>query len=285
MNSSKVSIYNLKSKDWKQIKIDEVENHNYYRFFAATIYKDKLFLVGSIYPAIMIIDFKTYKTKYISQMYDKYMDEQSKNLDCFFRTDIACVESKLYIASCQKNEVVIFDMDNFNFETVVIGNDDNKYSGIAWDGESFWLSPRHNSSIVKWNPNGNTLREFKLDMLSGKKYSFTGVIYSGQNIIFPGMQCGKSMIVNEKKDADPEIRELDNNYYLFYMNDGEYNYAMTADGKFMVFKINTPGIIVNEYTASVDNAELVEFSLFHGNIVKESDFFKLNDFLDGVLVK
>lgn len=64
LNSKYVSIYNVDTKEWNQIEVQNLETFENDKFFSAYIYKDKLFLIGASCPAIMILNLKDYSVLY-----------------------------------------------------------------------------------------------------------------------------------------------------------------------------------------------------------------------------
>ena len=69
------------------------------------------------------------------------------------------------------NHVGRFNLDDYSWEWYSIGKEVYRYSGIAWDGKSFWLAPRYIGNIVKWNPDNDEYEEIVTD-----NRNFLGVI-------------------------------------------------------------------------------------------------------------
>lgn len=62
--------------------------------------------------------------------------------DAFFRTHHAVRGEWLYLASCVDNTVLKFNLKTNEYKWLSIGSDDNKFSGIVYSLNDFWLSPR-----------------------------------------------------------------------------------------------------------------------------------------------
>lgn len=275
LNSKYVSIYNIDKKNWKQIKVQDMGKYDNDKFFSAYIYENKLFLIGACYPAIMIIDMSNYNVKYEKRMFDERIYDKEKSHDCIIRSDIVCVKNKLYMASCVSNHIGVFNLDDYSWKWISVGKDKNRYSGIAWDGEYFWLSPRYFGSVIKWNPYNN---ECKKTDIKGK--NFLGVIYDGTNLVFPGAHNNKTVIINNKNN-NIKIMEED---YIFYLNDGEDNCAMTSKGEFVIYNTNNMLHQSLKFNVNINSHEILQKIISSGKICNENTYIQMTDFLKEIVI-
>ena len=134
MNGKKIWFYRLEGKIWHSLYIKNEKLQRKVR--QAFIYKDKLFMVGCHYPAIICVDLITEDVKYIEAPFKVVQDIYIKrDLYGYFRHDCVLKENLLYFASFITNKVLLFNLEDFHWEYVTVGKSENGYSGIAWDGK------------------------------------------------------------------------------------------------------------------------------------------------------
>lgn len=280
MNAPNVSIFNLNDKSWKYVKVRDIEKYNYDRFFSAEIYEDKLFLIGSTYPSIMVVNLSDLSAEYISEMYIPLYELLPRFKDCFVRAGVAKVNNTLYISSCLNNQVLIFNMDDYQWEKVEVGEKGNRYVGIAYDGSDFWLAPRRQGNIVRWNERTGVTQEYSLDYMDRDQYYFGSVVFDGNNIIFPGMQSKHTVIIDPTvKNPFDERKEIPENFSFYFAMD-ERNYGMTDTGKFMIYDSNCPTEPLLERKAVLSCGQLID--AHRGKVMLENTVFGLKHFIDGI---
>ena len=86
--------------------------------------------------------------------------------------------------------------DEYRWEKV--GSDGNRYSGIAWDGKAFWLSPRKHTSIVRWIL-GVGIEEFDISRDYQEGNNFGGVVYYDDKIYILSLESDFSLIFDVSK--------------------------------------------------------------------------------------
>ncbi|MCL2391769.1 MAG: hypothetical protein FWC66_04055 [Oscillospiraceae bacterium] len=107
------------------------------------------------------------------------------------------IEESLFFPSKQANIVLELNVISMKTKIHKVGVAHNKYHGITFDGESFWLTKHlmqgtydpHNS-VVRWNKDTGVCKEFLLEPITKKAIVscsfFRDIIYSGGKIwIFP----------------------------------------------------------------------------------------------------
>lgn len=278
INSKNVSFFDVDRKIWKQIEVDCSKGYKKNKFFSAHIYNDKLFLVGAAYPAIMVINMNDYSVDYIMGIFDERIKDSNYAQDCFVRVDTVLKENKLYMASCVSNHICIVNLDNYSWKWKKIGDSYNRYSGIAWDGRRFWLAPRYRGSIIIWDSVADVIKPLCRNM---QYKNFTGVVFDGRYIIFPGMNQKRTLYIDSKSDdfADDNVIEREE-CYIFFENRSGYNYAMTDTGEFVVYAAEKINGIRKKYRFVVgNNSEFVKNSFETGCVNFESEFMTLDDYI------
>lgn len=194
----------------------------------AVLYGERLFIIGADYPAMICLDLNSKKITYIREPYQRPIREKKKQRDIFFRKDYVLKDGFLYLASCLDNYVLKMNLDTFSFEWKEVGSRANKYSGIAWDGEYFWLSPRTNTPVVKWDGK-NCTEEISLpDGFKNPRTLFHGIVYTGEILLLPGKNQPNSLIVY------PETGNLsvtEGQYWFYQRLNGDEFLAQRTDGQ------------------------------------------------------
>ena len=60
-------------------------------------------------------------------------------------------ENWLYTPILQTNQILKLELETGSYELISVGDRENQYVGIVWDGDAFWLAPRKNGVYVKWD--------------------------------------------------------------------------------------------------------------------------------------
>lgn len=284
MNAKNIWKLNLMSKQWKSYDRKDIPNWTIQKdMFQAIAYKNKIFFIGCLYPAIIVLDTLNDKMEYIEEPY-KILNLKAKEAgDACFRTDYVQIENNIYMASCVSNEVFKFNMDTYEFDFISIGDEQFKYSGIAYDGKDFFLSPRKNTPIVIWD-GYEGIKSLELPSIFKERNGmvFGGVCYDEGKLIFPACFWDKSIVIENKTDM-----KIENVGYYFYKQiddktvvnlrktneltikyDGfEYKYTLEIDDK----KIHT-----YLYSAAVTN------DISSNSILTESDSVDLGMFINAI---
>lgn len=151
--SDSILIYHPHEKKWDSIRIVSNNENENGLFQSGTIFEDWLYLLGCQYPAIVKVNLCNYNIEKIWTPFEEVINKY--NGDCYFRSDIAVNDNKLFAASCVSNRVLEFNMLTNEYRWYKVGAGENKYSGIAFDGSNFWLAPRRTGPGVCWNPTTN----------------------------------------------------------------------------------------------------------------------------------
>lgn len=213
MRARDIWIYDLGNEQWKKIERKHTGEKEYHEeIFRAVEYNNYLFMIGSNYPYIVRMDLNNYELTYLSAPYASLIPFKRKS-EAYFRCDFCRRENRLFLASCLNNFVLCLNLDTLDYEWKEVGESGFCYSGIAWDGENYWLAPRRTTPIVKWDGNDGT-EYFPLSRdFEETQYSFLGVQYYDGKLIFPGMSQKKTLVINPNDQRDIEIKEDE---YLFY---------------------------------------------------------------------
>lgn len=201
MCADKIWRYDLTNREWKGYERKILDNWTDSKdMFQAVLYKGKIFFIGSFYPAIIILNPETEEMEYVTEPYKNRIEVSKETRDCWFRTDYVLRDNVLYMASCVDNTVLHFNMDNYEFSYLKVGDDDLKYSGIGWDGEYFYLSPRKDGPFLIWDGE-KEVKKINVDIDSEKKLAvFGGVMCIDGKVIFLASFSKNTVILSPKEN-------------------------------------------------------------------------------------
>jgi hypothetical protein len=251
MNGKKIWFFHIAEKKWRSVSIKNEDIQRKVR--QAFIYRERLFMIGCHYPAVVSIDLRTKEIEYIDAPYKAVKNYYKKASGVgYFRHDCVIKEHLLYIASFITNKVLIFNLDNFEWKYITIGNSENGFSGIAWDGEFFWLSPNNEPFVIRWD--GKKLYEKYSFSCQSKDeiVMFTGVVSCGKNIIFPAKDAKYTLMF--RKTNGEEWVQIEKRYSFYNICNNEVIYG-TTDGKIGIIRPNNESFIIQ---CSCKISELLE---------------------------
>ncbi len=208
-----VWIFNLLDNNWKKIKIRDEEMAGDVRFLSSCIHGKKLYMFGCYYPAIVVVDLDDGTVSYDKEVLSHLTEIANEKKESYFRKDFVKEEGKVYLASCLNNQILEYDLDGGSYLWHTVGDKYDRFSGIAYDGCSFWISSRVQGKILKWDKHG-----FLTYLLNkGGKCSlpaFTGILTDKDGcVLVPNMNYGASF---KKKKNEEVFYEMDSREYFFY---------------------------------------------------------------------
>lgn len=229
LNAKKLWIYNTELKKWNSIDIRNADkSNNELKFFASCIYKNKLYMFGFRYPAIIIIDLETECVVYDEDSLKKVTVCSQKKHDGIFRTNYVKKSNYIYLASCVSNQVFKYNLEEYKGRWYDIGESSDRFSGIVFDGEYYWLSPRMNSKVIKWDGKCK-IENYYLkndDKGDGRVHNLGIAIDENRNIVIPSLDDTLSYI--KTKDEEYFEKKIENKYLLFRNTGKELIYTNLA---------------------------------------------------------
>lgn len=145
-NARSVHFYNINSKTWRKSKCIK-EEYNHCMYIEALIHNDKLIMIGADEPNIIEMDLDDLSFKIVNMCFEKY--KVTGELIC--RGGYSVFNNVLYIAIATKNVVVGIDLEDWSDKEYNIVGEVGGFSGIARIDGNYWLAPRKNGNIIKWN--------------------------------------------------------------------------------------------------------------------------------------
>lgn len=138
---------------WKDDKVKA-------KFIDVHLYQDTIYVMPAAFPGILEIQCQTNEISIRSEWIQKIPPEMSHTDLAFFRKSL-CINDRIYAPSCKANLVLVFDLKNKECTVKRVGSSNCRFSGICREHENFWLSPRENGPIVKWNETEDVWQEYR----------------------------------------------------------------------------------------------------------------------------
>lgn len=282
MNARWLSYLSTDGKNWKSIEIEDKGCMS--RFFGGVIYNNQIHMIGSCYPAIVVVDLITSKIETLgTEIYDSLRNAQEQHNDCYIRKDFAIVDRKLYAASCVSNYIIIYDLQKKSVEMRCVGCDGMRFSGIAYDGKNFWLSARNTMEFYKWNDITDKIETFVIEDGKRDECYLGGVSFDGRNIVLTGMKSKYSYIIDPTADnVLPSIVKIGQSF-TFVKNQGKVNYCMTPEGIIEVRSVDDFNKILRKINVNIEDAVAFNYINKYDGIIQESNSLTLSSFLDAVV--
>lgn len=251
--TKKIWIYDLVSEQWQNLILKEQDHLIGTGNICQThIYKNKLFLVGSGYPAILCLDLENNSCKYIKDPYNDIAARHPNPDYLYFWYFGVTLDNALYLASNLDNYVLKFNMDTLAYDWIKIGDDNATYWGMTWDGSNFWLSPRPGGDIIKWDGK-NTVKHLPLpDELKQHTDYVWGIIYDGDKIVLSAINHTNTIFIDTANDT---LQIQKQQYTMYGQLDNGMVVSQSLDGKLTV----KTGDTAHEYNPSIDMEQLKQF--------------------------
>ena len=230
MHAGKIWRYCIDDRSWKNYEFPKMEYfRGIYAFCQVVLYNDKLFFFGCRYPAIVILNLNTEDMTLCESVYTEHLRALSENMmKAFFVREGVCLNDYMYMASCLDNTVLKFNMNNFEYEYVSLGDDKSNFSGIGYDGSNFYIAPRNKNDAIKWDGAGK-YEVIKLQYLTSEADRVSvGVLCDEGKVYFYGMYEDRFL------DSDNGICILHDKYRIYKRLDTGSFVCLDSKGKLTV---------------------------------------------------
>lgn len=283
VNAKKIWRYNTVTKEWYGVRLEKYAQKKN-KFFQAAVYKDNLFMFGCSCSAIFVLNLVTNQLVFIEKPFEYLNKEKEYFDDIYFKGDFVRCGAEIMLASCMDNSVMKFDMRTKKVIFYKVGNKKNQYSGIAWDGKHYWLSPRYKTPIVRWDGKEDVVElELPKEGLEAET-GFLGVIVKHKELIIPGKKR-YSIVIN--RNMEKFYMDIVPKAYIFYKKkedeflsiDPYGNLTFESSGKRYVFKCEADANTLRKFQLEKNDIFQNEFS----EIKYESSSFSIDDYLNGIV--
>lgn len=181
------------------------------------------------------------------------------------------IDHYIYLASCIDNRVLIVDIDKDTFGWRTVGKNVYRYSGIAYDGEQFWLAPRKEGNVLVWD-GADECREIKIPQR--KNANYLGIIYYDGKFCMSGQSaCGNITI-------DKNTGEIFTDSITYLANkvseEGYMNISIQHNAK---VHINTRDKTDMICKCEIDEEKMMDY-VDLDSVLAESELLTLNMFIN-----
>lgn len=171
--------FDVDTETFCRIEIDSSMIENKTALFLGTgVYQNYLFIMGLDVPVILRLNTENHQIDYITDWNQKVENLIFDSSDVYFRKQSVVLDNRLYVPFCNANAVLEVDCISLKTTIHCMGEEKQGYSGICFEGSFFWLSPRKNGSIVRWNFNTEQISKIDLGGMKNREdsLSYIGII-------------------------------------------------------------------------------------------------------------
>ncbi len=216
-----IAIFNVEKKTFSDIALDKKyvkSGKNRCLFMGTEKYKQYIFIFPVFGKCILRLNTENGQLVYITEWLNQIKDIVFDTEDGFFRQQCVIREEKIYVPFCNVNAVMELDCNTLITKIHVVGKKKVGYSGISFDGSSFWLSPRAYDHILKWNPNTNEKEEIRICSIKRevRPYAYVGILCLPDKVVIYHSEDQKEWIDTSEKRV-----EIAEGNYSFVKSDGE----------------------------------------------------------------
>lgn len=226
LNAKKIWVCNRLFKEWKSVDLpDEIEETEALKLGKAFVYKESLYIIGHMIAAVLkykLDDFSIEKVWLPSKEYRLH-----KTADCFAMFRYCKKDNILYIASSIYNHVIELNIDNWDYKTHVVGDADDRFSGVLWDGNYYWLPSRKGTGLTRWDGKDKWSR---IDSVRTNKdiVNFIGAEMIDDQAVFAGYIGGKT--IRQDKYGERLVAS-DDQYTQFFRDENGVLMMCTKKGE------------------------------------------------------
>lgn len=289
-SADEIAVYDTATETWEKIAFELTvpESDQLYfpevKFVEVKRHEQYLYFIPCSYPAIVRYDLATGKIDYFNEWIKQLQPHIIDKSEGWFTHGMQ-EGPLLLLPACNANAIVVFDMNSCDSTVQVVEGTKHGVGGICYDGEHYWLTPRKNGGIIRWNRNLNrfsALTSFP-DGYNGGTYPFNPPIYADQTIWLLPNQANMTVTIGLESQ---EMASVD----AIPVDAAPFSYVQLIDGKLVAASFLENRLIekelsggrVREYEIAVsaeDNAKLERQGLF-GDYNNETSATNLGKFID-----
>ena len=276
-NASHIYFYNTITGEMSAIDYPGWDEYNY-MYIEAFAYDDKVIMIGAFAKNIIELNMLT-KEIVIRNNYFEIINNPE---DLFCRSGYVVHNNYLFIGLAVSNSVLKINLKTWEDSVLEIGDGDNRFSGIAYDGNNFWLTARRGKKVIKWAGNSEyEVINLPFDV-SEEKCNFGGVYYYDNRIWIHGFEGGYSAIIDPKSELFIDYNER---RYRFFRNvDNECIIRQDWDGVVYLCTNNNE----MRYDFEISKEMLMKIKMMFdkksifgkNNIANENDIFGIDEFVE-----
>ncbi|MFC5528949.1 hypothetical protein [Cohnella yongneupensis] len=289
--ANEIASYDTVTGEWEKIPFElnvPASDNLYfpvYKFSGIKRHKQWLFIIPSTYPAIIRYNLETGELDYVTDWVIPLEKYKRDPVGMWF-SDCLQEGASLLLSACNASAVVIFDMEKCVSTVRPIEGTNIGFGGICFDGEQYWLTPRKNGSITRWDRKRNKFEELTAfpEGYVGGGFPFGHPIYvNGSICLFP-VQANMAIKIDagDKKMASFDTIPVSAAPFAIARMVGDKLVAVSAREN-RLFELDVPEALQLEHEIALsDEREANRQGLF-GSYNQESAATGADEFCDYLL--
>jgi hypothetical protein len=259
-----IGIYDYVSKTIKELRIKEY-NVPHSRFFSAINICGHIYMIPVRYPAI--IEYYNNEIKYHTSWLKDWKQKMDVGHAEYFRNAVLVENEYLLMPSQQSNQVLAFNIKDKSHKYYEIGNENDTFWEIMYDGVDCWLTTRTGNKIIRWNMLTQEevyYDQFPIECGDCEYEPFSGMIDIGECVIF--LQCNSNYSIKLDKSTGEMniIKALNTNPFLKGSETPKYVHGYmlncsdamipsnTSDGGVAIYNVYTDEVEWKQIEADID---------------------------------
>lgn len=284
--SDYIIIYHIETATIEKflLKEPDIKSNRYKgrdKFFATIIYKHYVFFIGAAYPAMLRMDLES---RAIDYYYEPFIDLErySYNKEGMnFRKDTVIIENSVYLACRNSNIIMRINLDDCTSYIWRAGDMYNRYNGICYDGNNFWLPCINEGAVIKWNiKDGVTGKLFIGNKDKGEPGYFAGIFYhkdyvwvfmQSSDLIYKINIYTNNLVAVDLLKEQAKITPYENmkgivRYFFVKCIDDEIFAYSTIYNALIRFNLLTEELVINEMIAQKEIRDIINADKYKTNI-------------------
>ncbi len=260
---NRTGVYKVHLENGEYVKLNmpyneyDVEDKDY-KFFTSYVYEECVYFFGGQYPGILIIDCNTDNIVLWNDWVPKAMFRNPEHKEFWART--TRVGNKIYAAMYYSNSVMVFDLESRKYTSYTVGSERCSYHAIYFDGNDFWLAPRSDGPVVKWNELSGKTAEYD-DFPKGYapgEFAINSIVPLDEGILMLPVLANMMIYVNKNNGQMSEFKPT-------FRNCGSIDAIDVGDSYILVLKRLEQFNKSTVYRLHKSSKTLTEFPIVYEN--------------------
>ena len=270
--------FDLDTEEFCKIEIEERFLLNGDALFrAVAVFQNNIFIMGTQTPVIVRLNTIDNQIDYITEWKTKEEALIFDETNPYFTNQCVVVDTKLFAPFANANAVL--ELDCVSLETVIhsIGEEQQGYGGICFDGDSFWLAPRKHNNVMQWNVHTKKVR--KLQITDAKVEWGVGIVsYRNKKMLFTTLNNP------EEYQAEEDVLVLSGKYRFVQEDENFIVFCTRDDSRLTVIDKKCDMQSVIDVKEELDGAQIDIRRMMDekGNVIEETDKVTIQHFIDSL---
>ena len=210
-------VYDM-DKDAFQSILDKGASPSIFKYGASIMVNKYVYIFGGDnVPEILRIDMENFQVKYYEGWLEKICRYGEKKEKPYFYNSVCLVNNSLFAVTGQSNSILELDMQNDNIYIHSIGEKEDIFKALAWDGESFLLMDQA-QNIIRADIKKGSFQYLKIENHVIKNW-FSYSIVMGDEVWFVSnsgniVKINGNSIVNSRLETEFYGSEQRENWYV-----------------------------------------------------------------------